>query len=103
MLEDVRPRGAYVLHVLQEPGFIVTEIVRPDTAPFDAIRRLTHAGAEYWSARDLMPLLGYERWESFEDAIERGRAAADGSSAAAVARAESRSSTAAASSRSAAA
>ena len=26
---------------------------------------------EYWYARDLMPLLGYERWENFEKAVKR--------------------------------
>ncbi|WP_455500430.1 DNA damage-inducible protein D [Gemmiger sp.] len=26
---------------------------------------------EYWLARDLMPLLGYERWENFDKAISR--------------------------------
>ncbi len=26
---------------------------------------------EYWRARDLMPLLGYTRWENFNNAIQR--------------------------------
>lgn len=43
-------------------------------SPFDQIRRTDDTG-EWWSARDLMPLLGYLRWERFEDAIERTRAA----------------------------
>lgn len=43
------------------------------TAPFDAIRRITPEGREYWSARELMPLLGYEKWERFADAIARAR------------------------------
>jgi DNA-damage-inducible protein D len=41
-------------------------------SPFDAIRRTDEHG-EYWSARDLMPLLGYTKWERFEDAIDRAR------------------------------
>lgn len=44
------------------------------SSPFDAIRRADAAG-EYWLARELMPLLGYEKWERFEDAIERARVA----------------------------
>ena len=44
------------------------------TSPFDQIRREDSAG-EWWSARDLMPLLGYQRWERFEDSIERARVA----------------------------
>jgi len=42
-------------------------------SPFDAIMRTSEAGKEYWSARDLMPLLGYARWERFEEAIQRAR------------------------------
>lgn len=42
--------------------------------PFDAIKRTDEQG-EWWSARDLMPLLGYRKWERFEDAIERARLA----------------------------
>jgi DNA-damage-inducible protein D len=41
-------------------------------SPFDAIRRVD-ANGEYWSARDLMPLLGYSKWERFEDSIDRAR------------------------------
>lgn len=26
---------------------------------------------EYWYVRELMPLLGYERWENFKQAIQR--------------------------------
>lgn len=46
------------------------------TAPFDAIRITTLEGREYWSARELMPLLGYERWENFAEAISRAQSAA---------------------------
>lgn len=43
--------------------------------PFDAIRQEDESG-EWWSARDLMPLLGYEQWRRFQDAIERAQVAA---------------------------
>lgn len=46
-------------------------------SPFDAIRRVGDAGREYWSARDLMPLLGYDRWENFAKAIARAEIAVD--------------------------
>lgn len=42
----------------------------PAGSPFDQIRREDEIG-EWWSARDLQPLLGYLRWERFVDAIER--------------------------------
>jgi DNA-damage-inducible protein D len=39
---------------------------------FDSIARYADDGeVEYWTARDLYPLLGYTRWESFPDAISR--------------------------------
>lgn len=45
-------------------------------SPFDAIRRTREDGGEYWSARDLMPLLGYDQWRRFADAIERAKTSA---------------------------
>lgn len=41
-------------------------------SPFDVIRRTDEHG-DYWLARELMPLLGYRKWEKFEDSIERAR------------------------------
>lgn len=46
-------------------------------SPFDAIKRTRPDGTEYWSARDLMPLLGYPAWREFRAAIERAMAAAE--------------------------
>lgn len=43
-------------------------------SPFDAIRQVRADGTEYWSARDLMPLLGYDKWERFDGAVERAAA-----------------------------
>jgi hypothetical protein len=39
-------------------------------SPFDSIRRIDEQGKEYWSARELMPLLGYSKWENFKNVIE---------------------------------
>jgi DNA-damage-inducible protein D len=38
---------------------------------FEQLKLLNEHGAEYWSARDLQPLLGYRQWRRFEEAIER--------------------------------
>lgn len=51
-----------------------TDLTLLGDSPFDAIRRTDEYG-EYWSARDLMPLLGYLRWEDFRNAIERASVA----------------------------
>lgn len=40
-------------------------------SPFDAIRRVRADGTEYWSARDLMPLMGYSAWQHFEVPVNR--------------------------------
>lgn len=50
------------------------EVPQSPASPFDSIKRTDDTG-EYWSARDLMPLLGYDKWERFEEAIERAMAA----------------------------
>jgi DNA-damage-inducible protein D len=42
---------------------------------FDSIKQINPYGQEYWSARDLMPLLGYDKWERFHGAIKRAMAA----------------------------
>lgn len=47
------------------------------TTPFDSIRLVREDGSEFWSARDLQPLLEYVDWRKFNDAIERARAACD--------------------------
>lgn len=39
---------------------------------FDAVTHFDNTGTiEFWYARDLMPLLGYDRWENFDKAIGR--------------------------------
>ncbi|MBT9159504.1 MAG: hypothetical protein DDT26_00763 [Dehalococcoidia bacterium] len=41
-----------------------------ENSPFDAIRRFDDNGNEFWSARELMPLLGYTKWQKFNSVIE---------------------------------
>src|SRR6266508_4378743 len=38
---------------------------------FEELKKVNEHGAEYWSARELQPLLGYTQWRRFEDAIKR--------------------------------
>lgn len=37
----------------------------------ETVHMINNTDIEYWLARELMPLLGYERWENFEKAIKR--------------------------------
>lgn len=45
-------------------------------SPFDAIKKIDDDGREFWSARDLMPLMGYSAWRNFETPINRAMQAA---------------------------
>jgi DNA-damage-inducible protein D len=38
---------------------------------FESIKKIDENGVEYWDARELMPLLGYENWQKAEDVIAR--------------------------------
>jgi DNA-damage-inducible protein D len=46
---------------------------------FEALRKTNEHSAEYWSARDLQPLLGYSQWRRFEDAIKRAMISSEAS------------------------
>ncbi|WP_211323406.1 hypothetical protein, partial [Amycolatopsis palatopharyngis] len=37
-------------------------------SPFDVIKRTDEHG-EYWSARDLMPLVEYSKWQNFDSVV----------------------------------
>ena len=38
---------------------------------FESIKRISPYGVEYWSARDLGPLLSYDKWQNFDIVIQR--------------------------------
>lgn len=43
----------------------------PGASPFDSFKRGREDGSEYWTARDLMPLMGYPRWNEFKVPLDR--------------------------------
>lgn len=53
------------------------EITMVDNLPvlghksFEELKQINEYGTEYWNARDIQPLLGYNHWRSFEDAIKK--------------------------------
>jgi hypothetical protein len=57
----------------QEPYYRIKEQFR--FRPYS----VENEGVEYWMARDLMPLLGYQRWENFEIAIHRAMTSCENS------------------------
>ena len=46
---------------------------QPQESPFERIKHIDENGQEYWLARELQPLLGYIKWQKFQDAIERAK------------------------------
>ncbi len=38
---------------------------------FEGIKKIDENGVEYWAGRELMPILGYEKWEKAEEVIVR--------------------------------
>ena len=48
------------------------------TAPhkdFEKIKKVDENSIEYWTARELMPILGYPNWQKAEDVIKRAEKA----------------------------
>lgn len=42
---------------------------------FEELKRFSKSGVEYWQAREIMPLLEYDTWRSFEDVIKKAQRA----------------------------
>jgi DNA-damage-inducible protein D len=38
---------------------------------FESIKKVDKNGVEYWEARELMLILGYEKWQNAEEVISR--------------------------------
>lgn len=51
------------------------EINKYNNMVFEDIKHIDEYGNEYWSARELMPLLEYSKWERFSNAIENAKIA----------------------------
>lgn len=49
------------------------------TARLDERQRISRTGVEYWMARDVQTLLGYEQWRNFEEVIQKARQACESS------------------------
>jgi DNA-damage-inducible protein D len=43
----------------------------PSRLSFEDLKQINQHGIEYWSARELQSLLGYSKWQRFENAIEK--------------------------------
>src|SRR5579859_3287006 len=48
-------------------------------SPFEQIKRTDPDGNEFWSARDLMPLLEYAKWQTFSNVLQKAQNACENS------------------------
>ncbi|MDO9012655.1 MAG: DNA damage-inducible protein D [Gallionella sp.] len=55
------------------------QLPMPGSQSFENLKQSNEHGAEYWSARDLQPMLGYSQWRRFEDAVKRAMASCEAS------------------------
>jgi DNA-damage-inducible protein D len=51
------------------------KISKRHQASFEAVRQTSHDGNEFWSARDLAPLLEYQDWRNFMQVVDKARVA----------------------------
>ncbi|MBN9226611.1 MULTISPECIES: DNA damage-inducible protein D [Legionella] len=56
-----------------------TEIIHALINDFESHAYQTEEGIEYWLARDLQKLLGYEKWSNFENVISKAKIACENS------------------------
>ena len=54
-----------------------TELVQTLTTTFEAHAQQTEGGVEYWLARDIQYLLGYDEWRNFNTAISKAKTACE--------------------------
>ncbi|MFA5265877.1 MAG: hypothetical protein WC378_18810 [Opitutaceae bacterium] len=54
-----------------------TDSVQTLTTTFEAHAQQTEGGIEYWLARDLQYLLGYDEWRNFNTVISKAKTACE--------------------------
>ena len=54
-----------------------TELIQTLTSTFEASAQQTEGGVEYWLARDLQHLLGYDEWRNFNTPISKAKTACE--------------------------
>ena len=53
----------------------MTDLQPMNESLFEDIKHINEYGQEYWSARELMPVLQYAQWRRFNETIERAQEA----------------------------
>ena len=55
------------------------EVIKSQTDNFESFAKKTETGVEFWLARDLQHLLGYEKWGNFISVISKAKTACENS------------------------
>lgn len=48
-------------------------IINSPHKDFESIKKIDESGVEYWTARELLVVLGYEHWKNFEEVIKKAK------------------------------
>jgi len=54
-----------------------TELIQTLTTTFEAYAQQTDGGVEYWLARDIQHLLGYDEWRNFNTVVSKAKTACE--------------------------
>lgn len=54
-----------------------TQLIHQLTANFEDLSHQTNDGVEFWLARDLQHLLGYDKWDNFKNIISKAKTACE--------------------------
>ena len=55
------------------------EVIQSLTDNFESFAKRTETDVEFWLARDLQRLLGYEKWDNFKSVISKSKTACENS------------------------
>ncbi len=67
---DIRLFFGYDTFVMTSTEHMTAEATSPQR-DFEGIKKVDDNGVEYWEARELLPILGYEKWQKAEEVIAR--------------------------------
>jgi DNA-damage-inducible protein D len=77
---EVHDRRRELLHIQDMMGVKeMSELIAPEYEQFENIKRIRSDGSEYWSARELAPVLDYTEWRNFTKVIDKAMLACSNS------------------------
>lgn len=60
-----------------EDAIVKSEVIQSLTLSFEAHAQQTDGGVEFWLARDVQHLLGYTKWDNFQNVVSKARTACE--------------------------